>query len=48
MKDGKVHWKEDRPMIVMSSTSWTLDEDFSILLEAIIKYNEIAHIDIGS
>ena len=27
--------KEDRPAIIMSSTSWTKDEDFSIFLDAI-------------
>lgn len=38
--DGTIKFKFQRPAIVVSSTSWTPDEDFSILLEALQKYDE--------
>ncbi|GER53936.1 chitobiosyldiphosphodolicholbeta-mannosyltransferase [Striga asiatica] len=31
--------KQNRPALVVSSTSWTADEDFEILLEAAVKYD---------
>jgi beta-1,4-mannosyltransferase len=40
---GKVEYLKriDKPVVIVSSTSWTPDEDFSILLDAIHKVDEI-------
>ena len=40
MNDGSIQPKEDRAAILVSSTSWTPDEDFSILLEALKLYEK--------